>query len=345
MELPSNTELQPEILTYVADPKQSLIRLDKFLMDRIEKISRNKIQNGIKEGLVMVNDKQVKANYKIRPHDVVKVTVFRPPEGELRIKPENIPLDVRYEDDTVMVVYKPPGLVVHPGVKNYSGTLVNALAHHFKETNLPVKDEFSDRPGIVHRIDKDTSGLMVIAKTETAMTHLAKQFFDHTVRREYVALVWGDVEEDKGTIIANIGRNPNNHVQFKVFAEEEMGKKAITHFEVLERLYYVTLIKCRLETGRTHQIRVHMKHLGHTLFNDWRYGGDQILKGTVFTKYKQFVQNCFKILPRQALHAQSLGFIHPSTGEELLFETDLPDDMQQCLDKWRAYLQSRKELL
>ena len=336
----------PQKLEYIADPKQSFTRLDKFLMDRMEKISRTKVQAGIKEGKVLVNGERVKSNYKIRPFDKVLVQLDKPRGLHEAIQPEDIPIDIYYEDDTVMVVYKPPGMVVHPGIGNYSGTLVNAVAHHLKGVQLPIKDGmYVDRPGIVHRIDKETSGLLIVGKTAHALEHLGKQFFKKTVKREYYALVWGDVEEDKGTIEGHIGRNPSNRLQFKVFPEGEEGKHAITHYEVVERMYYVTLIKCRLETGRTHQIRVHMKHIGHTLFNDNRYGGDKILKGTVFTKYKQFVHNAFKVLPRHALHARSLGFVHPETGEELHFDSKLPEDMQQCIDKWRNYVNSRKEIV
>ena len=336
----------PQKLEYVADPKQSFTRLDKFLMDRMEKISRTKVQAGIKEGKVLVNGERVKSNYKIRPFDKVLVQLDKPRGLHEAIQPEDIPIDIYYEDDTVMVVYKPPGMVVHPGIGNHTGTLVNAVAHHLKGVQLPIKDGmYVDRPGIVHRIDKETSGLLIVGKTAHALEHLGKQFFKKTVKREYYALVWGDVEEDKGTIEGHIGRNPSNRLQFKVFPEGEEGKHAITHYEVVERMYYVTLIKCRLETGRTHQIRVHMKHIGHTLFNDNRYGGDKILKGTVFTKYKQFVHNAFKVLPRHALHARSLGFVHPETGEELHFDSKLPEDMQQCIDKWRNYVNSRKEIV
>ncbi|UZO80540.1 RluA family pseudouridine synthase [Aquimarina sp. ERC-38] len=319
---------------FVAGAGQEPLRVDKFLMNFVENATRNKIQQAAKEGSVYVNDIPVKSNHKVKPNDVVRVLFSHPPYENL-LTPEDIPLDIVYEDDTLLVLNKPPGMVVHPGHGNYSGTLINALIYHFK--NLP--NNSSDRPGLVHRIDKDTSGLLVIAKTEEAMTHLAKQFFDKTSKREYVALVWGHITEDEGTIEGNIGRHPKNRLQNTVFEGEEAdkGKPAITHFKVLERLGYVTLVSCRLETGRTHQIRVHMKHIGHTLFNDERYGGDKILKGTTFTKYRQFVENCFKILPRQALHAQTLGFIHPVTGKEMYFETEIPQDLQECIDKWRNY--------
>lgn len=319
---------------FVAGSGQIPLRVDKFLMNFVENATRNKIQEAAKEGSVFVNDIPVKSNYKVKPNDVVRVLFSHPPYEQL-LTPENIPLDIVFEDDSLLVVNKPAGMVVHPGHGNYSGTLINALVYHFD--NLP--NNSSNRPGLVHRIDKDTTGLLVIAKTEEVMTHLAKQFFDKTSEREYISIVWGNVEEDEGTIIGNIGRHPKNRLQNTVFEgdENEKGKPAVTHFKVIERLGYVTLVSCKLETGRTHQIRVHMKHIGHILFNDERYGGDKILKGTTFTKYKQFVENCFKILPRQALHARTLGFIHPITGEKMHFETPIPDDMQQCIEKWRGY--------
>lgn len=332
---------QQDILT---DPKQSPIRIDKFLMDRVERVSRNKLQNAIKAGAVTVDGKEVKANYKVRPNENIRLLLPRPMGYEESLRAEEMDLDIRYEDDDLMVVYKPPGLVVHPGIGNYSGTLVNGLMHYFKSKKLPVmKGNELDRPGLVHRIDKNTSGLLLIAKTEYAMTHLAKQFFDHSIKREYVALIWGAFDEDAGTIEGHIGRHPNNRLQMTVYTDGEQGKAAVTHYQVLEDMYYVSLIKCQLETGRTHQIRVHMKHHNHPLFNDERYGGDQIVKGTVYSKYKQFVHNCFQIMPRHALHAQSLGFIHPITKEEMLFTTDIPQDMTDVVDKWRAYVNSQKE--
>lgn len=323
-----------EHFRFVADKGQQPLRVDKYLMNRIENATRNKIQNAAKAGNIYVNDLPVKSNYKVKALDVVTV-LFEHPPYEYLLVPENIPIDVIYEDDAVLVVDKPAGMVVHPGHGNYSGTLINALTFHFE--NLP--NNSSNRPGLVHRIDKDTSGLLVIAKTEAAMTHLAKQFFDKTTEREYLALVWGNVEEDEGTIEGNIGRHPKNRLQNTVFLgdDAEKGKPAVTHYRVLERLGYVTLVACKLETGRTHQIRVHLKHIGHTLFNDERYGGDQILKGTHFSKYKQFVENCFKVLPRQALHAKTLGFEHPVTGNKLRFESPVPSDMEECLEKWRNY--------
>lgn len=317
---------------FVASKGQDPLRVDKFLMNFVENATRNKIQQAAKDGHVWVNDSIVKSNYKVKAGDEVKV-LFEHPPHEYLLVPEDIPLDIVYEDDILLVVNKPAGMVVHPGHGNYSGTLINALIYHFE--NLPTNS--NERPGLVHRIDKDTSGLLVIAKTETAMTHLAKQFFDKTSEREYIALVWGNIEDDEGTIEGNIGRNPKNRLQMHVFPDGEDGKDAITHYKVLERLGYVTLVSCKLETGRTHQIRVHMKYLGHTLFNDERYGGDKILKGTTFTKYKQFVENAFKVLPRQALHAKTLGFVHPVTGEQMKFDSVIPDDMANCIEKWRNY--------
>ena len=318
-------------------PGQQLLRIDKFLMNLIPNATRNKIQNAATNGDIYVNDIPVKSNYKVKPQDVIRIMLSHPPY-ENRVDPENIPLDIVYEDDTFLVINKPPGLVVHPGHGNYTGTLVNALAYHFE--NLPMNS--SERPGLVHRIDKNTSGLLVIAKTEAAMTHLAKQFEAKTSEREYIALVWGNIKDDEGTIEGNIARHVKDRMQMAVFADPEVGKPAITHYKVLERFGYVTMVSCILETGRTHQIRVHMKHIGHTIFNDERYGGDQILKGTTFTKYKQFVDNCFKILPRQALHAKTLGFIHPSTGEMMRFDSPIPQDMLDCIEKWRNYSQSKE---
>ncbi|MFX0557298.1 RluA family pseudouridine synthase [Maribacter sp. CXY002] len=317
---------------FLASKGQEPLRVDKFLMNFIENATRSKIQQAAKEGHVWVNDAIVKPNYKVKAGDEVKVLFEHPPHEHLLV-PEDIPLDIVYEDDVLLVVNKPAGMVVHPGHGNYSGTLINALIYHID--NLPANS--NERPGLVHRIDKDTSGLLVIAKTEAAMTHLAKQFFDKTSEREYIALVWGNVEEDEGTIIGNVGRNPKNRLQMHVFPEGEEGKEAVTHYKVLERLGYVTMVSCKLETGRTHQIRVHMKYIGHTLFNDERYGGDKILKGTTFTKYKQFVDNAFKVLPRQALHAKTLGFIHPITGEQMRFDSEIPEDIQMCIEKWKNY--------
>ena len=323
-----------EHFRFEAQKGQQPLRVDKYLMNYIENATRNKIQKAAKDGNIYVNDIPVKSNYKVKAHDVVTV-LFEHPPYEFLLVPEDIPIDIVYEDEAVLVVNKPAGMVVHPGHGNYSGTLINALTFHFD--NLP--NNSSNRPGLVHRIDKDTSGLLVVAKTEEAMTHLAKQFFNKTTEREYIALVWGDVKEDHGTIEGNIGRHPKNRLQNTVFEEEdeEKGKPAVTHYKVMDRLGYVTLVSCRLETGRTHQIRVHLKHIGHTLFNDERYGGDRILKGTSFSKYKQFVDNCFKVLPRQALHARTLGFIHPTTEEFMRFESPIPNDIEDCIEKWKNY--------
>lgn len=314
---------------------QASLRIDKYLMSLIQNATRNKIQTAATEGNIFVNDATVKSNYKVKANDVVRVMLTHPPY-ENHIIPENIPLDIVYEDDTLLLINKLPGMVVHPGHGNYTGTLVHALAYHFD--NLPMNS--SERPGLVHRIDKDTSGLLVIAKTEAAMTHLAKQFEAKTSEREYVALVWGNVVADKGTIEGNLARHLKDRMQMAVFADPEIGKPAVTHYKVLERFGYVTLISCQLETGRTHQIRAHLKHIGHPLFNDERYGGHLILKGTTFTKYKQFIDNCFKALPRQALHAKTLGFVHPTTGEMMRFDTELPQDLQDCIEKWRGYSKS-----
>ena len=314
---------------------QAFLRIDKYLMLMVPNATRNKIQNAATNGDIYVNDVPVKSNYKVKPLDVIRILLAHPP-FENRVDPEDIPLDIVYEDDALLVINKPANFVVHPGHGNYTGTLVNALAFHFQ--NLPMNS--SERPGLVHRIDKDTTGLLVVAKTEAAMTHLAKQFEDKTSEREYVALVWGNVKEDEGTITGNIARHVKDRMQMAVFADPEMGKHAVTHYKVLERFGYVTLISCKLETGRTHQIRVHLKHIGHTLFNDERYGGNLILKGTTFTKYKQFIDNCFKTLPRQALHAKTLGFIHPNTGEMMRFDTEIPKDMADCIEKWRNYSKS-----
>ncbi|MBV7440895.1 RluA family pseudouridine synthase [Weeksellaceae bacterium TAE3-ERU29] len=319
---------------FKADKGQQPLRVDKYLMNFIENATRNKIQQAAKAGNILVNDEPVKQNYKVKAGDEVKVVLSYPPR-ETTVIPQDIPIDIVYEDESVIVVNKAPGMVVHPGHGNYSGTLVNALKFHFD--NLPSLVAELDRPGLVHRIDKDTSGLLVIAKTEYAMDHLAKQFFNRTTRRLYVAIVWGNIEEDEGTIIGNIGRHPSNRMQMTVFEDGSQGKHAVTHFKVLERLGYITVVECKLETGRTHQIRAHMKHIGHTLFNDERYGGNEILKGTTFTKYKQFVQNCFTICPRQTLHARTLGFEHPVTGEQLDFECPVPDDMTNLIKKWRVY--------
>ena len=325
-----------EHYSFTADSGQQALRVDKFLMNRIENATRNKIQQAAKAGSVRVNDVVVKSNYKVKGGDQVKVLFTHPPYENLLVG-EDIPLDIVYEDDALVVINKAAGMVVHPGHGNYNRTLLNALLYHFK--SLPLNS--NDRPGLVHRIDKDTSGLLVVAKTEKAMTHLAKQFFDKTSKRSYYALVWGDVKDDTGTIEGHIGRDPKNRLLMTVFPDGVQGKEAITHYEVVERFGYTTLVRCRLETGRTHQIRAHMKHIGHTLFGDARYGGDNILKGTTFTKYKQFVDNCFKLLPHQALHAQTLGFVHPISGKSMSFEAPLPNDMLTALDKWRHYAKHR----
>ncbi len=320
---------------FVSSKGQSILRVDKYLMQLIENATRNKIQQAATDGKIWVNDIPVKSNYKVKPFDVVRVMLSHPP-FENHIIPEDIPLDIVYEDDALLVINKPAGLVVHPGHGNYTGTLVNALAFHFD--NLPMNS--SERPGLVHRIDKNTTGLLVVAKTEAAMTHLAKQFEAKSSEREYIALVWGNVKEDEGTIEGNIARHVKDRMQMAVFQDEEIGKHAVTHYKVLERFGYVTLVSCKLETGRTHQIRVHMKYIGHTLFNDERYGGNLVLKGTTFTKYKQFIDNCFKTLPRQALHAKTLGFVHPTTKELMSFDTEIPRDMAECIEKWRNYSKS-----
>jgi 23S rRNA pseudouridine1911/1915/1917 synthase len=318
----------------VADPKQSLLRVDKFLMARLPNASRNKLQEAIKDGYVKVNDQHVKANYKVHPADVVTVELPEPPR-DTEVLSENIPLDIIYEDDDLLIVNKSAGMVVHPAYQNWSGTLVNALTYHFQ--NLPTMPNNDGRPGLVHRIDKDTSGLLVIAKSEIAMTHLAKQFYDHSIERTYYALVWGEPKAS-GTINVNLGRSLKDRRITAPFPDGDFGRTAITHYEVLKSLRYVSLIKCNLETGRTHQIRAHMAYIGHPIFNDSTYGGEKILKGTTFTKYKQFVDNCFKIIPRQALHAKSLGFIHPRTNEYVHFEIDLPQDFQDVMVKWEGYI-------
>jgi len=323
----------------IADPGQEVLRVDKFLMDRLPNTSRNKIQVAAKSGNIHANGKAVKQNYKVKPGDTISV-VLPYPIREIELIPEDIPIDIHYEDDTLMVVNKPPQMVVHPGYGNYSGTLVNALIYHID--NLPSKsDDYYGRPGLVHRLDKNTTGLMVVAKTEFALTHLAKQFYDRTTERRYNALVWGDIEED-GTITGHIGRSLKNRKQMTVFEDGEFGKHAVTHYKVLKRYGYVTLVECKLETGRTHQIRAHFKHIGHPLFNDNEYGGDKILKGTTFTKYKQFIDNCFALLPGQALHAKTLGFEHPITKEYKRFDSELPNQFKAVLDKWEVYMSTRE---
>lgn len=335
-QLEENNELY-EHFRFVADKGQALLRVDKFLMNRIENVSRNKIQQTAKAGNIHVNGTVVKQNYKVKPDDVVAV-VFSYPPREIEIIPENIPLEIVYEDEDVIVINKQYNLVVHPGHGNYSGTLLNALAYYFQETSQHLENGFGY---LAHRIDKDTTGLLLVAKTELAQAVLARQFFEHTIERKYQAIIWGSPKEENGTITGHIGRSLKNRKVMDVFADGSHGKEAITHYRVLEHFGYVTLVECQLETGRTHQIRAHMQHLGHPLFNDAWYGGDKILKGTSFTKYKQFIENCFKILPRHALHAKSLGFIHPTSGKQLFFDSDLPQDMQSLIEKWRNYTSSR----
>ena len=325
----------------VVDKGQSQVRVDKYLFERLVNSSRNRIQKAADAGLIMANGKPVKSSYKVKPCDVLTVMMDRP-RYDNDIIPEDIPLDIVYEDNDLMVVNKPAGLVVHPGCGNYHGTLVNAIAWHLKDN--PRYDPNDPQVGLVHRIDKDTSGLLVVAKTPDAKTHLGLQFYNKTTKRKYNALVWGIVENNEGTIEGNIGRNPKDRMQMAVLSDPAQGKHAVTHYRILERLGYVTLVECVLETGRTHQIRVHMKHIGHTLFNDERYGGNEILKGTHFSKYKQFVNNCFETCPRQALHAMTLGFVHPRTGEEMFFTSPLPEDMTNLIDKWRNYISNREEL-
>lgn len=351
IDMPEEQEDDQELYEHYrvsVDKGQDLLRIDKFLMNRIENATRTKIQQAAENGNILVNEKPVKSNYKVKPYDVITV-VFSHPPREIELIPQDIPIDIVYEDDDLIIVNKQPGMVVHPGYGNYKGTLVNALVYHFQQ--LPVsksgatlhvtkksQEQAVLRPGLVHRLDKNTSGIMVVAKSEIAMMKLAKDFFDRNLDRKYVALVWGDFAEDTGTITGNIGRHLKDRKLMDVFPpESELGKHAVTHYKVLERFGYVTLIECKLETGRTHQIRAHMQHIGHSIFNDDTYGGNRILKGTTFAKYKQFVENCFTLLPRQALHAKSLGFTHPITGKQIHFDSELPADMQAVIEKWRGY--------
>ncbi len=329
-----------ERFSFVIDKGQEPLRIDKFLMSRIEGATRNKLQRSINNDMVLVNGKAVRPNYKIRPADEVIVYSDMHPDGT-DVVPEPMDLNIVYEDDHLMLINKPAGMVVHPGSGNYSGTLLNGVAWYLQQQKPGLSEETLPRFGLVHRIDKNTSGLLVMAKNDTAMRHLAKQFFDHTIERKYIALVWGDVEQDEGTIVAHVGRHQRFRKLFEAYPEGDHGKEAITHYRVLERFGYVTLVQCILETGRTHQIRVHMKYIGHPLFSDDFYGGDRIVKGTVYAKYKQFVDNCFALCPRQALHAKTLGFKHPATGEFMNFETDLAEDMEQVIDKWRQYSMRR----
>jgi len=334
---PSPEEVQLyEHFRVTVDKGQDLVRVDKYLFDKLTNVSRNRIQKAADAGYIMANEKPVKSNYRVKPLDVITVMLDRP-YYDNEVVPEDIPLNIVYEDDVLMVVNKPAGMVVHPGHGNYTGTLINGVAWHMKD--VPNWDMNDAHVGLVHRIDKDTSGLLVIAKTPDAKTHLGEQFFNKTTKRRYQALAWGNFEEDEGTVVGNIGRNPKDRMQMTVLPEGE-GKHAVTHYRVLERFGYVTLVECILETGRTHQIRVHMKHIGHVLFNDERYGGQEVLRGNRTTKYKQFINNCFEICPRQALHAMTLGFVHPVTGEEMYFTSELPEDMTALLDKWRNYYKS-----
>jgi len=329
-----------EHFRFSADPGQAVLRIDKFLFNKLEGTSRSRIQAAAKAGNILANGSAAKPNYRVKPGDLISIVLPHPPR-KTELVPENIPLDIIHEDEDVIVVNKNPGLVVHPGHGNYTGTMVNALMYHLKDN--PLFSTGDERPGLVHRIDKNTSGLLVVAKNELALNRLASQFFHKTSRRTYMALVWGDMKEEEGTIEGNIGRNPKDRKQMHVFPEGEQGKVAVTHYRVLERLGYVNLVECRLETGRTHQIRVHFQYMSHPLFNDPEYGGDRILKGTTFTKYKQFIQNCFDQLPGQALHAQTLGFVHPTSGKEVLFEAPLPEGFGNVLQKWNTYIQGRRE--
>lgn len=326
-------------LDIIVDPGQGSLRLDSFINEKLAKVSRNKIQNAIQAGLVTVNGTTQKSNYKVRPNDLIHL-VMPSHQDAGKVLPEKIPLDIVYEDEDVLLVNKAPGMVVHPAHGNYSGTLVNAVAGYF---NLDPENPSTSRYGLVHRIDKETSGLLVLAKNDYAHAHLSKQFFDHSIEREYWALVWGEPDPQSGTITAHLGRDPNNRQKMFAFTDGSYGKHAVTHYQLLESFYYTSLVSCRLETGRTHQIRVHMRLIGNPLFNDHRYGGDRIVKGTVFTKYKQFIQNCFKLMPRFPLHARSLNFTHPRTGERMEFEVPLPEDFQQLLEKWRKYVLYRKD--
>ena len=334
----SESESLFEKMSITIDRGQEPLRIDKFLMARIEGATRNKIQQSIENELVLVNEKPIKSNYKIKPEDRIIIYDTKNQESS-DIIPQNIPLDIVYEDDDLFIINKPVGMVAHPGSGNPDQTLINAAAYHLKSQNPNIDDSVLPRYGLVHRIDKNTSGLMVMAKTQKAMSELAKQFFDHSVHRRYVALVWGNFDEDEGTIVAHVGRHQRFRKLFTAYPDGDFGKDAITHYKVLERFNYVTLVECRLETGRTHQIRVHMQYIGHPLFNDDFYGGDRIVKGTVYTKYKQFVDNCFQICSRQALHAKELGFVHPITKEKIIFDSNLPADMEELIQKWRKYSQ------
>jgi 23S rRNA pseudouridine1911/1915/1917 synthase len=329
-----------EHFRFTADPGQTTLRIDKFLFNKLENTSRSRIQSAANAGNILSNGSPVKPNYRVKPGDLVTIVLPHPPR-KIELIPEDIPLDIVFEDEHIIVLNKQVGLVVHPGYGNYSGTLINALMFHLRDN--PLFHSGEERPGLVHRIDKNTSGLLVVAKNELALNKLASQFFHKTSKRTYSALAWGDMKEEEGTIVGNIGRNPKNRKQMHVFPDGDLGKEAVTHYSVLERLGYVNMVECRLETGRTHQIRVHFQYLGHPLFNDPEYGGDRILRGTTFTKYKQFVQNCFELLPGQALHARTLGFVHPSSGEEMLFDAPLPEGFSAVIQKWRTYIQGRRD--
>ncbi len=319
---------------FTVDRGQTPLRIDKYLFSKLPDASRNRIQNASKAGNILVNDEPVKPNYKVRPLDIITIVLAYPPR-DTEIYPEDIPLNIVYEDQDVLVVNKESGMVVHPGHGNFSGTLLNALVYYFQ--NTPENKSADAKPFLAHRIDKDTTGILLIAKNELAQSKLARQFYDHSIDRIYIALVWGDMPDDKGTITGNIARSGRDRTVMAIYDDEEIGRHAVTHYKVLERFGYVTLVECKLETGRTHQIRAHFKHIGHPLFNDAKYGGDEILRGTTFTKYKQFVQNCFNLMPRQALHAKSLRFVHPVTREQMLFDSELPEDFQTVLEKWRKY--------
>lgn len=328
-----------EHFRFTVDPGTELLRMDRYLTNLMANTSRNRVQQAAKAGCILVNGKPEKSNYRVHPRDVISILLPHPPR-EIEINPENIPLDIVYEDNDVIVINKPAGLVVHPAFGNFNGTLVNALLWHFQ--GKKTADGEDVKPLLVHRIDKNTSGIMIVAKSEIAQMKLAANFFEHSIDRRYRALVWGDFKDDEGTIVGNVGRNPKDRLVMTVFPDGDAGKHAVTHYKVIERFGYVTLIECRLETGRTHQIRIHMKYAGHPLFNDESYGGDEILKGTTFTKYKQFISNCFKAIPRQALHAKSLGFVHPVTGKYMLFDSDMPSDFAEVLDKWRNYAKHKQ---
>ena len=337
-----NSEELYERKVIKTDKGQEPYRIDKFLMNRIEGATRNKIQQAIEAGMVTVNGHTVKSNYRVRGLEEIIVFSYDSPDST-DVVPEKMNINMVYEDETIMLINKPAGMVVHPGSGNYTGTLLNGMSWYLQQQNPSLDENVLPRYGLVHRIDKNTSGLLIMAKTAKAAAHLAKQFFNHTVQRKYVALVWGDMEQDEGTIVAHVGRNQRFRKLFDAYPEGEHGKEAITHYKVLERFNYVTLVECVLETGRTHQIRVHMKHIGHTLFSDTTYGGDKILKGTIFSKYRQFVDNCFALCPRQALHAKTLGFIHPTTQEPMFFELPIPPDIEQLIEKWRSYVKGKTE--